>query len=73
MKLIEKKDRGKGFIKNWRSISFLNTASISNKKGFLVTVDIKKSFRFRWQSFFISCFAEVWFLGGFSKMDPNSN
>ena len=108
IKLIEKKDREKRFIKNWRPISLLNTdlkyiskalathlkdilpdlissnqtahvksryisesrrlmydvletASILNKKGFLVTLHIENACDSVDHSFFISCFTEVWF------------
>ena len=50
--------------KNGRIIyDVLETASILNNKGFLVTVDIEKAFDF----FFICCFTKVWFWVAFSK------
>ena len=39
----------------------LETVSIFGKKGFLITVDIQKAFNSVDNSFFISCFTEVWF------------
>ena len=48
----------------------LETASILNKKGLLVTPYIKKAFG---HSFCISCFTEVWFWGAFPKIKMDSN
>ena len=50
----------------------LETASILNTKGFLLTVDIIKAFDWLIILFF-GCFTEVRYWGALSKMHSNSN
>ena len=51
---------------------YLKQAIILNKKGFLVTVDIEKTFDSVNHSFLLAALQNYGF-GEFSKMDSNSN
>ena len=51
---------------------YLKQAIILNKKGFLVTVDIEKTFDSGNHSFLLAALQNYGF-GEFSKMDSNSN
>ena len=51
----------------------LETASILNKKGFLITADLEKTFDSVDYSFLLAVLQKYWFWGVFSKIGSNSD